>query len=215
MLAQEIPIYLPGVLLAYAAFVLAIASPGPNILAVIGTSMSVGRGSGIALALGITFGSLAWSTFSVIGLSAVLIAYAPALYAIKILGGAYLLWLAYKSFKSAASVHDIETKEPEGGRRTPFGYLRRGFFIMVTNPKAAPAWIAIISLGMKPGAPTWVGPTIVAGTFVISITAYIFYALAFSTPIMVRIYSKARRYIQAVLGAFFVFAGFKLLSSRA
>ena len=40
---QDITIYLPGILLAYSAFLLAIASPGPNVLAVIGTSMSVGR----------------------------------------------------------------------------------------------------------------------------------------------------------------------------
>lgn len=40
---QEFTLYLPGILLAYAAFLLAIASPGPNILAVIGTSMGVGR----------------------------------------------------------------------------------------------------------------------------------------------------------------------------
>jgi len=30
---------------------------------------------------------------------------------------------------------------------------------------------------------------------------------------MVKVYSKARRYLQATLGAFFVFAGLKLLTS--
>src|SRR6266853_1095203 len=99
----EISVYLPGIILAYTTFFVAIASPGPNILAVLGTSMSVGRKSGIALALGVAAGSFCWAMLSVVGLSALLASYASALRVIKIAGGCYLLWLAYKSFRSAAS----------------------------------------------------------------------------------------------------------------
>ena len=130
-------LYLPGILLAYSAFLLAIASPGPNILAVIGTSMEVNRASGVALALGVASGSFTWALLTVFGLSAILATYASALFLIKIFGGAYLLWLAYKSFKSAASRHDIEPAELVGGRRSPFGYFKRGYLIQMTNPKAA------------------------------------------------------------------------------
>lgn len=212
---QDFTLYLPGILLAYAAFLLAIASPGPNILAVIGTSMGVGRGSGISLALGVACGSFTWALLTIFGLSALLASYASALLLIKIFGGAYLLWLAYKSFKSAASSHDIEATELAGGRRTPFGYFKSGYIIQMTNPKAALAWIAIISLGLQDGAPLWVGALIVIGTFIMSIAVHILYALAFSTPAMVRLYSKSRRIIQGVLGTFFAFAGLRLLTSRS
>jgi amino acid exporter len=210
----DFALYLPGIFLAYAAFLLAIASPGPNILAVIGTSMSVGRPSGIALALGIATGSFTWAVMTVIGLSALLSQYAVALIAIKVFGGLYLLWLAYKSFKSAAAKHDIEAKALAGGIRTPLGYAKRGYIIQMTNPKAALAWIAMISLGLTDGAPLWVGMVIVLGTFILSIIIHVLYAVAFSTPIMVRLYGKARRGIQGVLGAFFAFAGLRFLISR-
>ena len=212
---ENVSPHLPGILLAYSAFLLAIASPGPNILAVIGTSMSVGRSSGMALALGVAGGSFTWAVLTVIGLSAVLANYASALIAIKIFGGLYLLWLAYKSFKFAASAHDIEAKELAGGKRSPIGYAKRGFLIQMTNPKAALAWIAIISLGLTQNAPLWVGCVIVIGTFVLSILIHILYAVAFSTPVMVRLYAKARRGVQATLGTFFAFAGIKLLTSRS
>jgi len=211
---ENISTHLPGIILAYSAFLLAIASPGPNILAVIGTSMSVGRASGIALAFGVAGGSFVWALLTVIGLSALLATYASALIAIKIIGGLYLLWLAYKSFKSAVASHDIEAKELAGDKRTPFGYTKRGFIIQMTNPKAALAWVAIISLGLTQDAPVWVGFVIVVGTFILSVIIHTLYAVAFSTPVMVRVYSKARRYIQATLGAFFAFAGIKLLTSR-
>lgn len=212
---QDISLYLPGILIAYSAFLLAIASPGPNILAVIGTSMSVGRSSGTALAMGVATGSFTWALLTVFGLSAVLATYASALLGIKIFGGLYLLWLAYKSFKSAASRHDIEAKELAGGRRTPLGYFKRGYIIQMTNPKAALAWIAIISLGLKQGAPLWVGAVIVVGTFLLSVVIHILYAVAFSTPVMVSIYGRARRGIQGVLGTFFALAGLRLLTSRS
>jgi len=40
------------------------------------------------------------------------------------------------------------------------------------------------------------------------------YAVAFSTPAMVRLYSRARRWIQAALGAVFALAGLRLLAAR-
>ncbi|MEO1066755.1 MAG: LysE family translocator [Pseudomonadota bacterium] len=211
---DDIYTYLPGILLSFSAFLLSIASPGPNILAINGTSMAVGRREGLALSTGIAMGSFTWAVLTVMGLSALLATYASALVVIKVFGGLYLLWLAYKAFKSALSKHEIEGRELAGGKRTRFGYAHRGYVIQMTNPKAALAWIAIISLGVAPDAPLWVGIVIVMGTFILSLAIHALYALAFSTPVMVRLYGKARRSIQAVLGLFFAAAGLRLLTSR-
>ena len=206
--------YLPGILLAYSAFLLSIMSPGPNILAVMGTSMSVDRKSGIALALGVASGSFCWAFLTVMGLSALLATYAWMLLVIKIAGGSYLLWLAYKSFRAAATSQDLEAQQLAGGKRSLAGYYGRGLVVQMTNPKAALAWIAIISLGLQSDAPLWVGWAIALGTGAMSVSIHCIYAAAFSTPMMVRIYSKARRWIQGALGAFFALAGLKLLTSR-
>ncbi|MBV8764933.1 MAG: LysE family translocator [Hyphomicrobiales bacterium] len=211
---DEISIYLPGILLAYSAFLLAIASPGPNVLAVIGTSMSIGRPQGMALALGVAAGSLCWALATAGGLSALLASYASALVLIKLAGGLYLLWLSYKAFRSAASLRDLEVSALDEPSRHLLRFARRGFAIQMTNPKAALAWIAIISLGLKENAPLWVALSIVIGTAILSVIIHCVYAVAFSTPVMVRLYSRARRWIQAALGAFFAFAGLRLLTAR-
>ncbi|MCZ4280159.1 LysE family transporter [Kiloniella laminariae] len=211
---DSISLYLPGIFLAYSAFLLGIASPGPNVLAVIGTSMEVGRKSGIALALGVATGSFFWAVLTTAGLSALLSSYAVALTVIKIGGGLYLLWLAYKAFRASSSKHDISATALAGEKRSPTGYFLRGLTVQMTNPKAALSWIAIISLGLSQDAPLWVALTIIAGTSLLSITIHLLYAIAFSTPTMVRLYSKTRRGIQFVLGSFFAFAGLRLLSSK-
>jgi threonine/homoserine/homoserine lactone efflux protein len=127
------------------------------------------------------------------------------------------VYICYGSLirRSAASAHDIDAIELAGGRRTLWGYARRGYIIQMTNPKAALAWIAIISLGLAPGAPFWVAGAIVGGTFILSVVIHLLYAIAFSTPFMVRVYGRARRVIQGALGTFFGVAGLRLVTDRS
>jgi amino acid exporter len=212
---DEISLYLPGLILAYSAFLLAIASPGPNVLAILGTSMGRGRQAGMALALGIAAGSFCWALLTFSGLSALLAAYAEALTVIKIAGGIYLLWLAVKAFRSAAAARNIETAAYAVDRISLFRYFQRGLLVQMTNPKAALAWIAIFSLGLQANAPSWVGISLVIGTSLLSLLIHLLYALAFSTQMMLRAYGRARRWIQGALGALFAFAGIKLLLSRS
>lgn len=152
-------------------------------------------------------------TFS--GLSALLASYAAALTIIKIAGGLYLLWLACRALRSAASAHDIEAIMVAGSSHSRSRYFFHGVAVQMTNPKAALAWIAIISLGLQADSPLWVGLSIVIGTSLLSLLIHFLYAVAFSTTTMVRLYGKARRSIQGALGAFFAFAGIKLLVSRS
>jgi threonine/homoserine/homoserine lactone efflux protein len=210
---DEIGPYLPGILTAYTVFMIGIFSPGPNILAVIGTSMAVGRRPGLALAMGVASGSLCWGVMAWLGLTAVLTAYATLMTAIKVIGAAYLLWLAMKAFRSAATPGQspLSSVSVTGGA---IAYYRRGLLVQMTNPKAALSWVAVIALGLSPEAPWWVGGIIVGGTAVLSFVGHSAYALLFSTAPMVAAYRRTRRWIEFALGAFFCFASYKLLTAR-
>lgn len=209
----ELHLYGPGVLLAYGACLLGLMSPGPNILAVIGASMGAGRRAGSAMALGVASGSAAWALLAVSGLTALLALYAHAMFAIKILGALYLLWLAVKAFRSAAAARPLNAALIEG-RPGFWPWWRRGFLIQMTNPKAALTWIAIAALALDASAPAWVALAVVAGTAALSASAHLAYACAFSTAPMVAAYARARRWIEAGLGAFFCFASYKLLTAK-
>jgi len=158
-------------------------------------------------------GSLSWALLSVVGISAVVAAYAPLLFAIKIMGGMYLLFLAWKAFRAARIDDDIEIGRETHRRRSNLHHAGGGYLIMMTNPKALLAWVAIVSLGIQEGSPWWVGALLIAGTFMISIIAHVLYAILFSSPAMVAAYRKCKRYIQAAFGTFFTIAGLRLLTS--
>lgn len=211
---ENISPYLPGILLSYGAFLLAVASPGPAMLAILGTSMGAGRPAGIGLAMGVVGGSLTWGVLTAAGLSAILATYASALVVIKVFGGLYLLWLAYKAFRAAASPHDREISRAARGQRSTWEYGRRGYILAMTNPKSVLTWIAVVSMGLTPDSPLWVAAAIVTGTIILSAVINLSYALAFSTSMMIGFYTRARRGIQATVGTFFAIAGLRMLTDR-
>lgn len=210
----ELSLYLPGILLSWSALLLALVSPGPSVIAIMGTALGAGRPAGLAMAAGVAVGSFIWGLLTAAGLAAVITAYAWALVALKILGGLFLLWLAFNAFRSAASSQDVAARVAQVSHKGGRSYFTKGAAIHLTNPKAALAWIAIIALGLPANAPLWVALTIAGGGFVISLTVNGAYALAFSAPPMVRLYAKARRVIQFVMGSVFALAGLRLLTSR-
>ena len=213
MLASLLP-YLPDLLLVYSAFAIAVGSPGPSNMAIMGTSMEQGRTAGLTLALGVTTGSLTWGLLSAAGVSALIAAHAGMLQVIKIAGGLYLLYLGWRSARSAMRRGDMPELTASG---QPFDLRRiylRGYLMHITNPKAILGWTAIIAIGLKPDMPASVVLALLAGCGLISLTFNCSYALVFSSKPMVRGYRRARRYIEGALAAVFAFAGVKLLTSN-
>ena len=196
--------------LAFAMGILAIGfiSIGPNILAIIGTSMERGRKDGIRLALGVGLGSGLWAMITVTGLTTLITAYAGFIIVLKLFGVSYLLWLAFKAFRSAATVGE-NTKPKVASAQNLF---LQGVLIQMTNPKAALQWIAIVSFGLGADAPIWTGMTLIACATVVSLFGHITYAVLFSTKHVILAYRKFRRWIDGALGVFFAFAAFKVAS---
>ncbi len=209
----DLMIYAPDLALAYIAYIVATVSPGPANLAVIATSMSAGRRAGFALAAGVVMGSLTWGVLAALGLSAFLLSYGWLVSVMRIVGGVYLLWLAYKSFRSAFRRQQPEALEIALGRSVK-QYFVRGLAIHLTNPKAIFAWLAIIAIGVSPGAPASLSFLIIAGCWFMGSLFYGGCAMVFSTRRMVRLYGALRQWIEGTAAVVFTLAGLKLLTSR-
>ncbi|MCZ8185337.1 MAG: LysE family translocator [Beijerinckiaceae bacterium] len=206
--------YLPGLMLVFSAFAIAVGSPGPSNMAIMATSMEQGRRAGLILALGVTAGSFTWGLLAAFGVTALIAAHAAGLTIIKILGGLYLLWLAWRSARSALRAGDIAPSVRAGQPVSPARTLLRGYLMHITNPKAILSWTAIIAIGLKPDMPQMVVVALLAGCLVISFCLNCGYAIIFSSAPMVRGYRRARRGIEAALAGIFAFAGVKLLTAR-
>lgn len=202
--------HLASLALAIGIFSVGFVVIGPNILAIIGTSMERGRSEGVKLALGIGTGTGLWATLTVTGLTALVTAWAGALTVLKVFGVFYLLWLAWKAFRSAATPAGQLTARGTKAQRL---YLR-GLTIQMTNPKAALQWVAIVGIGLGPDAPLWVGLVLIGCSTILSLVAHTLYAVTFSTQPVMMFYARARRWIEGALGVFFAFAAYKIATYK-
>jgi len=204
--------HLPGIALALTALFTAIVSPGPAILATIGTSMTAGRKAGITMALGTVSTSCFWGSVAALGLGSLLLKYASAIIILKILGGIYLLWLAFKSFRSATKESHLKNK-PVMLHSSLAKYYLQGVAIHITNPKPVFGWVAAITLGITQNSTPLVYILLVLGGTLISLIINITYAVSFSTNTVAQVYDKFHHWFEVTFGLIFMAAGLKLLAS--
>lgn len=113
--------------------------PGPDILFVITQSISSGWRNGIAVATGLCSGLIVHTSAVAFGVAAIIAQSAFALLAIKILGAAYLLYLAYNSLKEKGlSISESNSKY------TKWKLVRIGFVMNVLNPKVLLFFLAFL-----------------------------------------------------------------------
>jgi threonine efflux protein len=209
----DVDIIPANLLLAYVAYLVGTASPGPSNLAIMGMAMTQGRAHAIALAAGVVNGSLIWGLAAAFGLSSVMHTYSWSLIAMKLLGGVYMLWLAWKAARQAlrpASISaPLDTFEAKLGR----SYLK-GLAMHLTNPKAIFVWLSIVALGLPQQARQSDALLVVAGCGLLGSAVFFGYAVAFSTDAARRTYRKVQRWFNAALAVVFAFAGVRMLLSR-
>lgn len=204
--------YLPALLAAWGVQLVGVMSPGPSVALLLGVGTAQGARAALLTCTGIASASIVLSIATVLGLTVLLTQIAEALTLLKLLGAAYLAWLAYGAFRRAVILPPLPVASTA---RVPAARLaKRGFLLQVSNPKAIFFWIAVASLGGLAGAPLQVVALFVAGAFVNSFVGHAAWGLVFASPPIRRAYAAKRRWVEGALGGFFAFASFKLLTTR-
>ena len=93
---------LTALLIFTGALLVAAASPGPGIVALVARVIGGGPAGVAPFVAGLILGDLAWLAAAVLGLAAVAHTFHEAFVAIKFAGAAYLLYLAYRMWTAPA-----------------------------------------------------------------------------------------------------------------
>lgn len=188
------------------------ASPGPSTLAIAGAAMGRGRRAGLALASGVTLGSWTWSAAAALGLGGAMAAHGWAMEALRWLGAGYLLWLALRSARSAWRGAAMVAPDPAPtGVRAAF---LRGLALHLTNPKAILFFGALYSVGAPAGADAGDLTTVAAAVGAQSAAVFMGYAALFAAPAPRRLWTRARRGLEAVFALAFASASLRLMTAR-
>jgi len=192
------------------AITLGAMSPGPSFLMVARTAIARSRADGLAAALGMGVGGVLFAAMALAGLHVVLIA-VPWLYVVlKVLGGAYLIFIGYSIWRGARlPVHTVE-----GGMDIGRSLLRSFWLALATqmsNPKAAVVYASVfVSLLPReiPLAATLVLPAVI---FVIEAGWYAIVALALSAPSPRAAYLRSKTWIDRASGTVMALLGIRLI----
>ncbi|GAB6879156.1 LysE family translocator [Halorubrum gandharaense] len=143
---------MPGAFLpdpaTYALFVAAavalILTPGPDTLFVLSQAVQ-SRGLGARAALGVAVGVLFHTLLATLGIAAVYRAVPGAATAVRLLGGAYLVYLGVTTLRDAGAG---AARAGEGGAADSAvqatGGFRRGFLVNAANPQVALFFLAFL-----------------------------------------------------------------------
>lgn len=188
------------------------ASPGPSNLAIMGASMNLGRAKAMFFAAGVVTGSVTWGLLAAFGLSAVLATWSRGLLVLRVVGGLYLLWLAFKAGRSAVALKEAPTARAEAtdGLRL----FLRGAAMHLTNPKAVLVWLAIVSMALPDGARTAEALAVVGACSMVAVAVFGSYALLFSTASARRVYRSSSRWFEGLMAVGFGYAGIRMFLAK-
>ncbi|MBR8116405.1 LysE family translocator [Burkholderia cenocepacia] len=122
-------------------------TPGPDMLLIASRSVSQGRRAGFATLAGIQAGTYCHALAAAFGLSQLFVAVPLAYDAVRFAGAAYLLYLAWKTFRSSATALSPVASPRRHSTATIF---RQGLTTNLLNPKMALFVLALFPQFVRP-----------------------------------------------------------------
>lgn len=196
---------------AWAIHLMAALSPGPAVLLCARLAATEGMRVGVFFAIGVGIGGCFWALAALLGMS-VLFDYAPGvLWAFKIAGGAFLVWLGWKMWRDAPDPLPELVIAPTA--RSAVSAVRLGVLTQLANPKTA-VFFGAVFVSTVPHHP---GPALMAGlllmVFVNETLAISGFARLFSTAVMRRTYARLKTIIDRSFGGILALLGIKIATT--
>ena len=187
---------------------MAAISPGPAVLMAARTGVTEGLRTGAFLAMGIGAGGVIWAAAALFGLALVFQAAPSLLWALKIAGGVYLIYMAWGMWRGADTPLDMNaaSKTP----RSAASAFRLGLWTQLANPKPAVLFSAIFIGTVPPGTPYWVIAALLAVVFLNETIWNILVARIFSLDRTRRDYISLKSIIDRIFGGMLALLGVKV-----
>lgn len=163
---------------AVAALLLAVA-PGPDNMFVATHAAVHGARSGLLVTLGLCTGLAVHTLAVACGLAALLRTTPALMAAIRHVGAAYLLYLAWSAIRAAYAPGPLDAAGPaQATRLSAFALYRRGVWMNLSNPKVALFFAALLPQFVDPGRGSPWLQTLLLGAVFAAATLIVFGGIA-------------------------------------
>lgn len=181
-------------------------TPGANVLLISQLAANGHKRGAMFASLGVCTVTFIWATLAILGLNTVFSAVPELRIVVQIVGGAYLIYVAIKLWRSG---------DVTGNRQTSalaaWPAYRLGFLTNITNPKSALFFASVFATALPPAPSAAV--LIVATALVVfnALVWHVFLALAFSHPRLQAGYARQRKILGQIASVIVGALGTRLL----
>jgi len=194
-----------------AALSIGAMSPGPSFVLVSRIAVSRSRLDGLAAALGMGIGGVAFSVLALAGLTALLAQFGWLYLALKVAGGAYLVYIALKIWRGARE--PLHIGDAASDHRSLTRSFTTALLTQLSNPKAIVVYASIFAALLPKTVPLGLIFALPIGVFAVEAGWYTIVALAFSANHPRRLYLAAKTWIDRLAGTVMAGLGVQLVTS--
>lgn len=197
------------------AFVV-IATPGPDTALTIRNTLIGQRRGGLLTAAGVAAGQATWTVATALGVAALLAASEPLFRTVRLMGGAYLIFLGAQSLYGAlrpTAERKAAVLEVSSVRARPLLAFRQGVISNLTNPKMAAFFPALLPQFAPSGdSPVLLGFGFLFCAMTLAWLSGYAWVVARAGDFLRR--PRIRRALEAATGAVLVALGLRLATER-
>jgi threonine/homoserine/homoserine lactone efflux protein len=192
------------------ALMLGAMSPGPSFVLVARNSVGLSRADGLATAVGMGVGGVIFGGIALAGLYTLLMSVEWLYITLKIAGGVYLLYLAYKIWRGANSplvVDDGTILHRKGVQRS----FWLGLTTQLSNPKTAIVYGSIFASLLPQHPPLWCYIALPPLMFAIEAGWYTLVAICFSSRRPREVYLRSKKWVDRLASTAIAALGLRLI----
>ncbi|GIH96789.1 LysE family translocator [Planobispora siamensis] len=197
-----------------ATTIVALITPGPDMLFVLGCGVRGGARAGLLATLGVITGDALYIVAAAAGLSVLLTAFPVVFTVLRLAGAAYLIYLGVQMFRN---LRKGQADDPAGGGMTGRRAFLNGVVSSAANPQTFTFMVAFLPQFIDPGAgPVWLqfailGAILIVLEFTADATVGV---LAGRIGGWLRSRQAVRRRLDAATGTLFIGLGVTLAVQR-
>lgn len=192
-----------------AVHLLAVASPGPSTMLMIQTSAVAGRRAGLWSALAMMIGAMVWAVAALFGLHILFERFEWVYTGFRIVGAAYLLYLAATTWRHARepmAEAPVDAGASLGGSRA----FRRALLLQLSNPKLIVFYGSIFLSLLPRDLPPSLDGVVMGIVAFNEFTWFALLALLFSGGPARAFYRRAKFWLDRIMGGALAVLGLRL-----
>jgi threonine/homoserine/homoserine lactone efflux protein len=197
-----------------ALWLIAVATPGPNVLFFTSVALSSPKPALMAAGTGILIGTAAWGLAGLFGLLWLFELFPALAVAVKVLGGVYLAWIGFKILRTSLRPPAIDAVAPDVVALSPMRAFSLALATNLSNPKSLVFVTSLFAVTHLAEAPLSIGLTGVAIMTAMSTAYYCLYGLILKVTPVGRGGGRAKRAVGVVIGAAMMAFGARMAFDR-